>query len=65
MLYEVITNIEFHDIDPASGLLADSGCEDAVQLPFISGSAPSGNAPCSHGDQVLPNPVDWFKELFQ
>jgi penicillin-binding protein 1B len=61
----VAENIEYHDIDPASGLLADNGCKDAVQLPFIAGSAPSGNAPCARGDQVLPNAVDWFKELFQ
>ncbi len=61
----VAENIEYHDIDPATGLLADAGCADAVQLPFITGSAPHGNAPCARGDQVLPNPVDWFKELFQ
>jgi penicillin-binding protein 1B len=61
----VAEDIEFRDIDPASGLLADAGCADAVQLPFIVGSAPSGHAPCARGDQALPNPVDWFKELFQ
>ena len=61
----VAENIEYHDIDPATGLLADAGCEDAVQLPFIVGSAPYENAPCARGAQVLPNPVDWFKELFQ
>jgi len=61
----VAENIEYQDIDPATGLLADAGCKDAVQLPFIAGSAPSGNAPCARGDQVLPNAVDWFKELFQ
>jgi len=61
----VAENIEYHDIDPASGLLADAGCGDAVQLPFISGSAPHEYAPCARGDQALPNPVDWFKELFQ
>jgi len=58
-------NIEYRDIDPATGLLADAGCEDAVQLPFIIGSAPYENAPCARGEQALPNPVDWFKELFQ
>jgi penicillin-binding protein 1B len=61
----VAENIEYHDVDPATGLLADAGCKDAVQLPFITGSAPNEFAPCARGDQVLPNPVDWFKELFQ
>jgi penicillin-binding protein 1B len=61
----VAENIEYRDIDPATGLLADAGCEDAVQLPFITGSAPDENAPCASGAQALPNPVDWFKELFQ
>jgi penicillin-binding protein 1B len=61
----VAENIEYRDIDPATGLLADAGCADAVQLPFIVGSAPHENAPCARGDQALPNPVDWFKELFQ
>ncbi len=65
MNQSVAENIEYRDIDPASGLLADAGCADAVQLPFIIGSAPSANAPCARGDQVLPNAVDWFKELFQ
>ncbi|HYQ71628.1 MAG TPA: penicillin-binding protein 1B [Gammaproteobacteria bacterium] len=61
----LIENIEYRDIDPASGLQADAGCEDAVQLPFIVGSGPADFAPCAQGNQVLPNPVDWFKELFQ
>jgi penicillin-binding protein 1B len=57
--------IEFQWIDPASGLLADAGCADAVQLPFIAGSAPRGAAPCRTGKNPLSAPVDWFKELFQ
>jgi penicillin-binding protein 1B len=57
-------SIEYQWIDPVSGLLADAGCPDAVQLPFIEGSAPAESAPCA-GRGVLPNPVDWFKELFE
>ena len=56
--------IEYQWIDPATGLLADNGCPDAVQLPFIEGSAPAESAPCVRSG-VLPNPVDWFKELFE
>ena len=52
-------------IDPASGLRADYGCRDAVELPFIQGSGPLESAPCARGSPPLKNPVDWFKELFE
>jgi penicillin-binding protein 1B len=60
-----VEDIEYQWIDPASGLFADAGCPDAVQLPFISGSVPQESAPCVQGGRVLPRPVDWFQELFQ
>ena len=53
-------DIEYHWIDPVSGLLADESCADAVQLPFIRGSAPIEAAACMRG----PRPLDWFEELF-
>ncbi|NNJ95126.1 MAG: penicillin-binding protein 1B, partial [Halobacteria archaeon] len=52
--------IEYHRIDPLTGLLADESCLDAVQLPFIRGSAPTEQAPCAN----RPRPIDWFEELF-
>jgi len=60
-----VENIEYQQIDQKSGLLADAGCQDAVQLPFITGSGPVKHAPCFKGGKALPDPVDWFKELFQ
>jgi penicillin-binding protein 1B len=57
--------VEYQWIDPATGLLADSACLDAVQLPFVSGSAPQQYAPCARGRGSLPEAVDWFKELFK
>jgi penicillin-binding protein 1B len=39
-------NIERVWIDPPSGLLSDSGCPDAVELPFAAGSAPTESAAC-------------------
>jgi penicillin-binding protein 1B len=50
-------------IDPASGLRADTGCADAVQWPFMIGSAPDEYAPCASGD--FAKPIDWFKGLFR
>jgi penicillin-binding protein 1B len=34
-------------IDPQSGLRADGSCAGALELPFASGSAPAGRAPCA------------------
>ena len=52
-------------IDPLSGLRADGGCRDAVELPFIQGSGPAEWAPCADGSMPLQRPVDWFRELFE
>jgi penicillin-binding protein 1B len=60
-----VEGVEYHWIDPKSGSLADAGCQDAIQLPFITGSGPVQQAPCVKEKQALPDPVDWFKELFQ
>jgi penicillin-binding protein 1B len=55
--------VERVNIDPQSGLRADSGCADAVELPFIRGSAPTETAPCSGGASgtAIKN---WFRRLF-
>jgi penicillin-binding protein 1B len=50
-------------IDRTTGLRADAGCADAVQLPFVVGSAPEASAPCA--GQELTKPIDWLKGLFR
>jgi penicillin-binding protein 1B len=51
-------------IDPASGLLSDSGCPDAVELPFVAGSAPTDSAPC--GPRSVGKSIkSWFERLFR
>jgi penicillin-binding protein 1B len=42
-------NVEQSWIDPASGLLSARGCRDAVELPFVAGSAPTEFVPCGSG----------------
>jgi penicillin-binding protein 1B len=64
-LQSAVEGMETSRIDPPSGLLADAGCPDAVELPFIQGSGPAAWAPCAHGGSPLQRPVDWFKELFE
>lgn len=56
-------NVERVWIDPASGLRSRKGCPDAVELPFIAGSAPTESAPCGPG--LLGDSFKgWFKRVF-
>lgn len=64
-LQSALEGIEYRRIDTATGLLADSGCQDTVELPFIQGSAPVESSPCARAVSPLQRPVDWFKELFE
>ena len=57
-------NVEHVWIEPKSGLLSASGCPDAVELPFIVGSAPTDRAEC--GPRSLGGSIkNWFKGIFQ
>jgi penicillin-binding protein 1B len=57
-------NIERAWIDPASGLLSDSGCPDAIELPFVAGSAPTESAAC--GPRSIGKSIkNLFERLFQ
>ncbi|HET7197208.1 MAG TPA: penicillin-binding protein 1B [Burkholderiales bacterium] len=59
-------------IDPQNGLLADSQCAGAVELPFIQGSAPRERSPCASTAGTVVDAVDqgvqraksWFERLF-
>jgi penicillin-binding protein 1B len=51
-------------IDPASGLLSDSGCPGAIELPFIAGSAPTESAQCGP-HSVGKSIKNWFERLFR
>jgi penicillin-binding protein 1B len=57
-------NIEYAWIDPASGLLSAEGCQDAVALPFITGSAPTEAVPC--GQRPLGKSIKGlFERIFK
>ena len=51
-------------IDPENGLLADASCANAVELPFIKGSAPTETATCARRSpaKAIKN---WFRRLFE
>ena len=55
-------DIELDTIDPQTGLLADSNCPGAIELPFVKGSAPKDRAPCA-GNPVVDNVKGFFKRL--
>ncbi len=55
--------IETHWIDRPTGLLSASGCNDAVLLPFIRGSAPQESVPCGAGKKT--GIKNWFERIFQ
>ena len=57
-------NIQRVWIDPASGLLSDSNCPGAVELPFINGSAPTEFGDCGR-NSVGRSIKSWFERLFR
>ncbi|BCR05902.1 penicillin-binding protein 1B [Desulfuromonas versatilis] len=57
-------NIERVYIDAVSGLRSESGCRNAVELPFIAGSAPSEFAPCDP-ESMGRSIENWFERIFR
>ncbi len=65
-------DVELVAVDPASGRRADANCDNAIELPFIAGSAPTQRASCASPDVGDNSGGDsggklrsWFKRLFQ
>lgn len=57
-------NIEYIRIDPESHLRADAGCSNAVEVPFVRGSAPTERAPCENGSATQAV-KGWFRRLME
>ena len=51
--------IEMRWIDHESGLLSGKQCENAIELPFVRGSAPVSQAECSGAASS-----NWFQNIF-
>lgn len=71
---ETPKGIEWVWVDANSGMRSAEGCMDAVQMPFLRGSAPLQMAPCSEIpggsigetiDDAVDKAVDWLNEVFQ
>lgn len=54
-----MTDLETHWIDTKSGLLAEKGCENAVELAFIKGTQPNQQSDCESSGGS-----NWFFNLF-
>ncbi len=60
--------VEYHWIDPATGLLADADCPGAVELAYVRGTAPAEQADCATGRAPAgegADPFGWLKRLFR
>lgn len=51
------SNIEFSWIEQSTGLLTAEGCEDAVQFPFIIGSAPTVESSCITDNRPIEDTI--------
>jgi len=59
-------NVHWQLVDPDSGLLADEHCAGAEWVPFINGSAPQAESPCTRNPRTaLTRTLRWFKNLFE
>jgi penicillin-binding protein 1B len=56
--------VERRWVDPDTGLAAASYCDGAVQLPYVEGGAPTQDAPCVRGANVVDRASDWIRRLF-
>lgn len=58
----ITSDIDFHVIDNETGWLAEMACENAIQLPFIKGSAPQQISPCVTSGLIKTNETEWLDD---
>ena len=58
------SNVQYAWVDD-QGRLSGPSCDGAVQLPFVSGTLPTENAPCAGGaaGSTDEDIIDWLKRL--
>ncbi len=52
--------VEWYQVDKSSGGLADSGCDNTVQLPFVEAGSQPPKAPCARGGTLRWLP-EWLR----
>ena len=63
--WSVPDNVELVWIDPATNLRGDASCAGAVQLGFITGSAPTDSSPCTGVGGTVDQAIHWIKGFFE
>ncbi|OEU63125.1 MAG: penicillin-binding protein 1B [Desulfuromonadales bacterium C00003094] len=64
LILPIPDSIEHVWIESKSGLRSAAGCPDAVELPFVTGSAPTESTSCGPGS--MGNPIkSWFERIFK
>jgi penicillin-binding protein 1B len=59
-------NVAYEWINAQSGLLSNQGCENAIQMPFILGTAPTQTDGCAGTlSNSISNSFNWLKQWFQ
>jgi penicillin-binding protein 1B len=67
-------DVEELSIDPSSGLRADSGCAEAISVPYLRNGAPQQYAPCANQSKSAPSapvatplstPLNWVQSIFK
>ncbi|MES0874343.1 penicillin-binding protein 1B [Sinimarinibacterium thermocellulolyticum] len=56
-------SVELLRVDRLTGLLADGGCSDTLEIPFMAGWGPQEWAPCAYGGEQSA-PLRWLREIF-
>jgi penicillin-binding protein 1B len=56
--------VEWVWINPADGGRSSRDCPEAVQFPFMAGSAPTRISPCGAGAEPRKEGGSWFRDLF-
>lgn len=59
--------VEYHWVNASNGMLSDESCNESIQVPFLSHTAPTEIDPCSglsNGNNPLKQSFDWIKQWF-
>ena len=60
--YRMAEGMQTHYVDDSNGYLTGKGCENARQMPFITGSEPGKSTGCANDKKR--GIKDWFESIF-
>lgn len=64
--FDASEELEFHWVDPVARKLSEQGCDGAMILAFLPGTAPTEKVECASGARgKIDKTINWFKSLFR